>query len=420
MKVLWLCNIVLPELSDIFGFRKQNVGGWLTGAWEALKEDDSLELAICVPVRNPERMKDGVYNNFRFYSFLTVSYESNSDINSQARRFKEIISEYKPNIIHIWGTEYEHTYSMVEAARLQGYLDRIVVNIQGLLEYCSRVYKTGIDDEIFYEVDNNNSSMNDELLSFRNRAVYEKKVLSIVKYCIGRTDWDKACIKDINPELRYFHCGEILRSSFYNSSKWSYENCEKNTIFISQASYPIKGLHLILEEMAKIKIKYPDLKVYVGGEDLTLSPSQYARYIRGLIKSWELDDCIIFLGDLSESEMVERYLKANVFLSPSVIENSSNSICEAMLLGTPVVASFVGGNSSLIQNGIDGFLYPLNESNMMKYYIEMLFDKAQICERISANGIKKSYTSINNRETITNQIIEIYSKICMDNRVENA
>lgn len=414
MRILWLCNIVLPELSDIFGFRKQNVGGWLTGAWNEIKKDKELQLAICVPIRNPQRVKDGKFEEYKYYSFLTISNESNCTLKNQVERFKEILIDFKPDIIHIWGTEYEHTYSMIEAARKLGLLDRIIVNIQGLLEYCSRVYKTGIDDEIFYEVDNNNSSMNDELLSFRSRAVYEKKVLGIVKYCIGRTDWDKACIKEINPELRYFHCGEILRSSFYNSSKWSYENCEKNTIFISQASYPIKGLHLVLEELSKLKIKYSDLKIYIAGENLKISPSSYARYIRSLIKQLELDDCIYFLGELSELEMIERYLKANVFLSPSLIENSSNSICEAMLLGTPVVASFVGGNSSLIQNGIDGFLYPLNESNMMKYYIEVLFDNMQICERISTNGIEKSYSSINNKEKIVKQIKDVYSKICMD------
>ena len=56
-----------------------------------------------------------------------------------------------------------------------------------------------------------------------------------------------------------------------------------------------------------------------------------------------MEDKIEFLGRLSAEGMKQAYLDANVFVMPSTIENSPNSLGEAMLLGVPCVAADVGG-----------------------------------------------------------------------------
>ena len=66
---------------------------------------------------------------------------------------------------------------------------------------------------------------------------------------IGRTDWDEACTKEINPKVQYHFCNESLRDSFYSGS-WEYQNCEKHSIFMSQAATPIKGLHFYAQSNA--------------------------------------------------------------------------------------------------------------------------------------------------------------------------
>ena len=52
--------------------------------------------------------------------------------------------------------------------------------------------------------------------------------------------------------------------------------------------------------------------------------------------------------------MKDRFLKSHMYLCPSAIENSPNSLGEAMLLGVPCVAADVGGISSIFENGKDG------------------------------------------------------------------
>ncbi|MFD1904498.1 glycosyltransferase [Paenibacillus rhizoplanae] len=62
--------------------------------------------------------------------------------------------------------------------------------------------------------------------------------------------------------------------------------------------------------------------------------STYGAYIKSLIKKHELEDNVFFTGYLNEREMCNRFLKSNVFVSASIIENESNSLSEAKTIGS--------------------------------------------------------------------------------------
>lgn len=68
----------------------------------------------------------------------------------------------------------------------------------------------------------------------------------------------------INSNIHYFFNNETLRKEFYQDEFWNYYNCEKHSIFISQATAPYKGFHVLLEAAGLVKRRYPDLKVYVA------------------------------------------------------------------------------------------------------------------------------------------------------------
>ena len=409
MRVLWLCNIVMPELAGIFGFKKQNVGGWLVGAWEELKKTNDIELGLCVPVRNPSRVKDGVVNGYNYYSFLMVSDEFCITIDSQIERFKVIIESFKPDIVHVWGTEYEHAYSMVQACKALNIIDRVLVNIQGLLTYCNKVYSDGIPEDIINK-NINNKSIKTERKFFEKGSELEKTLIADVKNVVGRTDWDKACVFDMNPAINYYYCGEILRQGFYNSPKWSYDKCVHYRIFISQASYPLKGLHMVIEYLAKLRQKWADMEIVIAGEDVTKKQTGYGDYLIHLIETYGMKNEIHFVGVLDEDEMIRQYLSANIFLSASLMENSSNSVSEAMMIGTPVVASFVGGIPSVIQHGKSGLMYPVNEAYVMAHYIDELFGNPVKAETISKNEIVRA-EAYNNKRMNGDTLINIYMQM---------
>lgn len=109
---------------------------------------------------------------------------------------------------------------------------------------------------------------------------------------IGRTTWDKACAHFIAPESRYYFCNENLRSVFYYGSQWEYEKCNKYQIAISQAGYPIKGLHKVIEAVALLCNEFPDIKVKVGGANIFegnwIKGNSYGIYIRQLLKKYNI------------------------------------------------------------------------------------------------------------------------------------
>lgn len=408
MKVLWLCNIVLPELCDEFGFKRVERGGWLPGMWNELVRISNLEMGICVPIRDKSRMRDGKLKNYRYFSFHMIN--SQKDLSEQEKRFQEILKYFQPDIVHVWGTEYLHSYAMVQAAKEYGCISNVAVNIQGLVSVCALHYKYGLPEDLL-RVKTVGNSIDEDIMDFKQRGEYESAVLKCVDHVVGRTDWDRGCSQQINPNLKYHFCPEILREEFYvNKRKWDAKECEKHSIFISQAGYPLKGIHLILEALAGLFEKYSDLQVYIAGGNLWDSDMPYAGYVKEKIEEYRLERVIHFIGMCTAAEMYQHYLRANVFVSASTIENSSNSVCEAMRVGIPVVSSYVGGISTLIAHGQSGLLYPLQESYMMRYYVDRIFQDDNLALFLSRNA-KERAEELNNKNRAVKSILQIYKTI---------
>ena len=184
----------------------------------------------------------------------------------------------------------------------------------------------------------------------------------------------------------YYKIYESLRESFYNA-KWEFQKCEKHTVFASYGTYPLKGFHILLEAIYLLKTKYPDIKLYAIGENPFSVPfyrlNSYQAHLKRLIKKYKINNHIAYLGFLDEKQMLDNYLRSNVFVSPSSIENSSNSIGEAQLVGVPTVASFVGGNSSFIKHYENGLLYPFDAPYMLAFYIDLLFQNEGLAQELS-------------------------------------
>ncbi len=254
--------------------------------------------------------------------------------------------------------------------------------------------------------------------NFIKRGVFEKEYIQRTKHVIGRTGWDYAHTKALNPSVSYHFCNETLRDSFYTSPKWN-STCKTDyTIFISQAGCPIKGLHQVLKAVALLKQDFPHIKVRVAGHSIIntatlidkIKLSGYGAYIRKLIKQLNLHDQVQFTGLLAEDKMIAEYLNAHLFICPSSIENSPNSLGEAQLLGVPTIASYVGGVPDMIDHGETGLLYRFEEVEMLTEHIRRIFTDTTLAMNLSENGIKAAKKRHHQRENL-NRMIEIYRLI---------
>lgn len=411
-KVLWLCNLVIPELSAGYGMKQVSAGSWISGMLREVSDRGETDVALVFPIYNVNRMRDGYSNGHRFFSFHYEDTDKYTVSEKRIERFKEILSEYQPDVVHIWGTEYPWALEMISACEENGIINKCVVYIQGLVSLCGRSYRAGVPEPYYSKEGKNGKKIKDSAEEFVLQGRNELKTIQKARRVIGRTDWDHACVSFINADAEYYNVREILRNPFYeNSGAWKYSKCIKHRIFVSQASYPLKGFHYLEQALPAIVRSYPDTEVFVGGEDiLTHGSDPYSEYLTHIIDKNGIEKHITFLGRLSDEEMLDQYMKANVFVSASSMENSSNSVCEAMIIGVPVVSSFVGGMGSFIEHGRDGFLYPEREIELLAYYINKLFGDGSLCKTISGNAVEKAEVN-NSREIGYRELMSCYREI---------
>ena len=387
MRVLWITNIMLPPICEALNIKVPVTGGWMYSSLKNLQKFDDLEFAVAT-VYNGREFVSRLIGNTTYYLLPIGNKNNQRYLPHLEPLWHRVNQEFKPDIIHIHGTEYTQGLAYIRACGNKG----VVVSIQGLVSVYERYYLAGIlPKEIIKNITLRDTLRCDNIFKqkkkFLQRGEYEKEYIRSVKHVIGRTSWDKAHVRAINPDIHYHFCNETLRDEFYKHT-WNYESCEKHSIFSSQAGYPIKGLHQLLKAMPLILREYPDTKLYVAGGDITKSKwyrlSGYASYIKRLIEENGLRDMVNFTGMLSEKDMCARYLRSNVFVCPSAIENSPNSLGEAQLLGVPCIAAYVGGVPDMMR-GCEDNMYRFEEA-------EMLAEK--ICETFS----QKSNVAIINRE----------------------
>lgn len=391
MKILWVEEPLLPRVAQLTGEKPSFAGGWLVSVCDDLLEAPENEMIVCYrSVRGFHRCSGGRLTG---WSFVQDPLRYSPELEE---RFTALLREEQPDLIHIWGTEFPSTLAMINAAERLNMLDRTVVSIQGLISYIALHYTAGLPRSVVNGYTFRDLIRRDNIRQqqkkFVKRGEFEVAALKKVRHVIGRTGFDCACVHQINPSAEYHRCNETLRPEFYEET-WRLERCQRDSIFVSQGNYPIKGFHMALQALAILKRDYPDVKLITTGEDprvkgwkAKLRQSSYARYLSNLIHNLGLDERVSFLGSLSAEQMRDQYLLAHVALNPSSIENSSNAIGEAQSLGVPVVASFVGGTPDLMDGLSDGLLYPFDEPYMLAYSIDQVLGSDEYALRLCEYG----------------------------------
>lgn len=422
MKVLWICNSK-PSGIDMKCDRV-DTGGWMTGTLKGLKEYSDFELVLVYPNRSLKEV-----SSFQVGNIVCYEFPAERNLFKYDYVFYPLVLELLMNnqfdCIHIWGTEFPHCLATVDAAEKGGVLNKVVIWIQGLCSICAKHYLAGIPLDMCRKKTFRDFVRNDGLIDqkkkFELRGKFEIEAIKKCKHICGRTEWDRGVTRLYNPKALYHKCNETMRPLFYDAT-WNYSECERYSIFFSQATYPLKGFHFLLDAIIILKQKYGNkIHVYVAGDNILareslkqrIRLSGYAKFLIAYIKKNNLEGNIYFLGSLSEKEMVKQYKKANVFVLASEIENSPNSLGEAMLVGTPSIASDVGGVRNMMEHRSEGLVYPSKENYMLASYIDELFSNSDLCKYFSNNARKKARSTHSSSHN-AKRLMEIYRGIAKD------
>ena len=420
MKVLWICNQPLKGAIDSSGETKTFGGGWLNEEASVLLKTGEIEIVSCFADRGAKSLikkNDGALTHYAVPRKRRSFFKYDS---SMEKFFDRIIEMEKPDFCHIHGTENSNALSLVRNHPELTY----IVSLQGIVSYISIHERAGVPwwfrkNHTLVSIIARNGT--DSLARKHEKyASLEREILKCADYFLGRTEWDKACSFLNNSNARYVYNPRLLREPFYNNS-WNIDSCERHTIFVSQSSTALKGVHFVIKALSIIKQYYPDARVVIAGKPLVFNSgvqncvknfvwgNSYQQYLVHLIKKLGLEDSVSFTGNLDAEEMAERLKKSHVFVLPSSIDNSPNSLGEAMMVGTPCVASFVGGVPDMLDHKVDGILYPYDEYYILAYNICRIFGDDNMATSFSENA--HNHAMITHSRETSNNVVTLYKEI---------
>ena len=404
IRVLWFSNTSSNYNSNSNVY---NGGGWISSLEKEIKDLSLLKLGVSFFAQG-ESFK--VEQNGVTYYPLSIDRSLKSRIKrfnniqeqeaAQIAEMLKVIADFKPDVIHVFGSE-----------RIFGLISYftaipVIIHLQGLINpYLNAYFPPSYSVlDLFAK----------KLAAIRNIIDYrgfkivakrEEKILRNCKFFMGRTDWDHRIAKLYSPGSKYFYCSEILREDFYLSDPWKCQDYGDGFRISSTISSPFyKGADLllktaqILKDQTNIKFRW---NVF-GVDDLKCAERKTGIAAR--------DVFVRPKGVVSSLELSSELGRSNCYFHSSYIDNSPNSICEAQLLGLPVISTNVGGISSLIKNKISGMLLPANDPFIGASFIEQLSKNQKLSLELGASA-REIALKRHNKKSIIKDISKAYASI---------
>lgn len=415
MKVLWFSNT--PANADEFlNSELKGSGGWLKTLDQYLQQH--VDLHVVYYGNSDDNFK---FKNTNYYSvkrsvntideLLNRIFNYNHD-KHQFIRYVDIVNTVKPDIIHIHGTEnnFAHIISRTNIP--------VVVSIQGNITFLFHKIFSGFDKRYLHTTNRNILSVKNFLFPkkfiydfrlFKKLLKSERKYLSITKHIIGRTLWDKRITRILAPESKYYYGGEILRELFYNS-QWVPNFNKKLIIHCTNGNSFYKGFETICQALTELNRIGVDCEFHIAG----ISPNDLiVKITRKKLKNNFPEKGLILKGSLNDKSLIESLLNANIFVMSSHIENSPNSLCEAMILGMPCVSTFTGGTGTLLKDGEEGILIQDGDPWAMAGAILELYTDPELAIKYGKMA-RENAVIRHNINNIVNDLLKTYDHIVND------
>lgn len=393
MKIIWITNILFEHHRTMVGLDVTKVtgGSWLNAAYTASLNNPNLQLHIATSGNNDELLQSEKDGNF-FY-ILPGGGSRGYDITSETnlRQWQILRTMVDPDAVIVWGTETRFAYVAMKA--MKGI--PMAIYMQGVIESIYDHYFEGIPKKYqnatlrdFVDKLNKNSSYR----TFCSQVPLEREMFCMATGVIVENDWCEDMCKSVNPNLKVFRSNLPIRDVF-QSREWSLDSIERHSIFTNAGGYSIKGHHILFQALGLVKRRFPNFKCYIPGPTLNTFNSVkrqtgYTKMLNDLMNQHHLTDNIIYLGSLSSEEMVDHLATCNVYVMPSVIENHSSSLIEAMMVGSPSISSLVGGTASLVRHRENALLYNSLDFRSLAGNIVRVFEDDSLAEILSENAFK--------------------------------
>ena len=416
MKLLWFTNtpsLATEKLTGTFGIG----GGWLESLEKHFRANTDAEVAVAFYWDGTDSLMHFTEEGREY--FAIPSPHRGGKLEKFKRRskgliegpeyvsyFEDIVKQFNPDLIHVFGSE--KAYGLI-APRVKV---PTVIWIQGNLTVYTHKWFAGISKEEVLKLTPQAQKIKSmDMVSrykyYLNLAEREREIFSGCKYYTGRTDWDRRISSVLSPDSQYFHCEEILRDAFYQVDWEAHTGRDELRLMTTIQGNLYKGMETLIETMQILvnmgkKIRWRVCGLKEGDGLIQLLQKKYKKNLSSL--------GIDLLGRVNPETLINELLEADVFVHPSHIDNSPNSVCEAMLVGTPVLATYAGGTPSLLENNREGLLVQPGDPYAMAGAILDLQQRPDIAAQM-AQAAKSRAQQRQDPQQIVQSLLDIYQHI---------
>jgi len=188
---------------------------------------------------------------------------------------------------------------------------------------------------------------------------------------------------------------------------------DKNIMFAGRIE-PLKGIDTLIQAMALIKTRYPEVMkntcvAIIGGDPWADNPDAEMARLQALLDELDIHDIVVFLGAKDQEVLPNYYAAAEVVVMPSHYESFGMVALEAMAMGRPVIASEVGGLAYLIQDGINGYHVPSRNHEALAERIYELLTNMDCRDEMGRNA--RRYAERFDWSMIARRMIDTYHQL---------
>jgi len=184
------------------------------------------------------------------------------------------------------------------------------------------------------------------------------------------------------PENKIVYLPNSIDTNLFTPQKQKEDNL---LLFVGRIS-PGKGLHILIKSLQYLK--EPVRLAIIGPPDWNVN--YYQSILRMIEKeNWKGKHSIQYLGSMEQTELVEWYQKASLFILPSFAEGFPVTILEALSCETPVIATPVGGIPETVENHKTGILVQPNDHARLAEAIQYLLGNKDVRFKMAREGRKR-------------------------------
>jgi len=163
-----------------------------------------------------------------------------------------------------------------------------------------------------------------------------------------------------------------------------------------------KGVHVLLQAFKKLVDKGLRARLDIIGNGPERSPLEQTAHRLGI------SSCVVFHGE--QQNIVGFLQEASVFVLPSFAEGLPNVLLEAMACALPVVATRVGGNIDIIEDGQNGMLVDCNDPEQLSRALQAVSEDRDLAKKLGA-AARKTVASRFSIEQVADQYCNLYEEL---------